>query len=96
MAILCDTCWLAIEKAKSEHEDPAPDDLLFTSHMFKEIIILGCFSAILQEAIYAIKFHNQPRLGRELGRRMALWRGEHLASIDYLLPVPLHSGRLRE
>ena len=96
MAILCDTCWLAIEKAKSEHEDPASYDLLFKSHMFKENIILGCFSGILQEAIYAIKFHNQPRLGRELGRRMALWRAEHLASIDYLLPVPLHPARLRE
>ena len=27
---------------------------------------------------------------------MALWRAEHLASIDYLLPVPLHPARLRE
>ena len=96
VAILCDTCWLAIEKAKSEHEDPALDDLLFKSHIFKENIILGCFSGILQEAIYALKFHNQPRLGHALGRRMALWRAEHLASIDYLLPVPLHTARLRE
>ena len=35
VAILCDTWWLAIEKAKSEHEDPISDDLLFKSHMFK-------------------------------------------------------------
>ena len=39
VAILCDTCWSAIEKVKSEHEDPASDDLLFKSHMFEENII---------------------------------------------------------
>ncbi len=96
VAILCAKCWLAIEKAKSEHENSMSDHLLCRSHIFKENIILGDFSGILQEAIYALKFHNQPRLGHELGRRMALWRAEHLASIDYLLPVPLHPARLRE
>jgi len=35
VATLCDTCWLAIEKAKNEHEDPTSDDLLFKSHTFK-------------------------------------------------------------
>jgi ComF family protein len=51
---------------------------------------------VLQQAIYALKFGNYARLGRELGRHMAHRRSGELAGVDYLLPVPLHPARMRE
>ena len=94
--ILCDSCWSEIEKIKDERLSPATSDIKYNYPIFNENIILGDFSGVLQEAIYALKFRNQPQLGQALGRHMALCLAERLAEIDYLLPVPLHPARLRE
>jgi ComF family protein len=54
-------------------------------------------STSIQELIYALKYHNKPSIGAELGREL----GEFLASqlltdYDALVPVPLHPARVRE
>ena len=43
-----------------------------------------------------LNFSNQVRLGRALGERMGECLAEQLASLDCLLPVPLHPARQRE
>jgi ComF family protein len=52
----------------------------------------------MQQAIHALKFDRNQRLGRELGRRLgrACWLQAELADIDLLVPVPLHPARQRE
>ncbi len=95
-ALLCAECWLAIEKARSTLASVNVAEPELADFKFIKNIILGEFSGVLQEAIYALKFRNQPQLGRELGRRMGVWRAESLAEVDYLLPVPLHPARMRE
>ena len=62
----------------------------------KRLSTLGPFSGALQQAIYALKFRNQVRLGRALGERMGQCLAEQLAPLDCLLPVPLHPARQRE
>ena len=59
---------------------------------------MGIFDGALQEAVHAVKFRRQQRLGRVLGRcfgRMADFQGS-FDQIDVLLPVPLHPSRQRE
>ena len=63
---------------------------------FEQIAVLGDFTGALQQAVYAVKFHNQPHLGRALGRRMGRCMAGELAPLDGLLPVPLHPARQRE
>jgi len=47
--------------------------------------------------IHNIKYHNQPRLGEELGRRMAIEIPiNELENIDLIMVVPLNSVKNRE
>ena len=42
----------------------------------EQIAVLGDFTGALQQAVYAVKFHNQPHSGRVLGGGWgAAWRG---------------------
>ena len=65
---------------------------------FERALILGPFQGALQRAVYATKFKQQKRLGRELGRRMgqAPVLIQELRQVDLLVPVPLHPARQRE
>lgn len=89
-ALLCGSCWAEIVP---RHPHPRNED---GGHAFERLIALGPFTGALQQAIYALKFRNQVRLGRALGERMGQCLAEQLAPLDCLLPVPLHSARLRE
>ncbi len=88
--LLCGSCWAEIVPRRfhpqTEHESDA----------FEQIVSLGPFTGVLQQAIYALKFRNQVRLGRALGERMGQCLTEQLAPLDCLLPVPLHPARQRE
>ena len=88
--LLCGPCWAEI--APSEPRPQAEDG----SRAFEKVVALGPFTGALQQAIYALKFRNQVRLGRALGERMGQCLAEQLAPLDCLLPVPLHPARLRE
>ena len=89
-ALLCGSCWteIASRRPRSQAEDGGLD--------FEKIVSLGPFTGALQQAIYALKFRNQVRLGRALGERMGECLAEQLAPLDCLLPVPLHPARQRE
>ncbi|MCE2450353.1 MAG: ComF family protein [Candidatus Latescibacteria bacterium] len=88
--LLCESCWAKIvpRRPHSRVEDGG--------RAFEKIVALGPFTGALQQAIYALKFRNQVRLGRELGERMGQRLAEQLAPLDCLLPVPLHPARQRE
>ena len=88
--LLCESCWAEI--VSSEPRPHAEDG----GHAFEKVVSLGPFTGALQQAIYALKFRNQVRLGRALGERMGQYLAEQLAPLDCLLPVPLHPARLRE
>ena len=88
--LLCGSCWAEIE---SHRPRPQTDD---GGREFEKVVALGPFTGALQQAIYALKFRNQVRLGRALGECMGRCLAEQLAPLDCLLPVPLHPARLRE
>lgn len=66
--------------------------------VFERAVVLGDFGEAIQQAVHALKFRQQARLGVELGRRMAEMPcfAAILSSVDVLVPVPLHSARQRE
>ncbi|MYA23167.1 MAG: ComF family protein [Gemmatimonadetes bacterium] len=88
--LLCGSCWAEIvpRRPHSRVEEGG--------RAFEKVVALGPFTGALQQAIYALKFRNQVRLGRALGERMGQCLAEELATLDCLLPVPLHPARLRE
>ena len=89
-ALLCGSCWVEIVP---RHLHSRVEDGGCT---FEKVVALGPFTGALQQAIYALKFRNQVRLGRALGERMGQCLAEQLAPLDCLLPVPLHPARQRE
>lgn len=89
-ALLCRSCWAAIEPRPPRPPAEAG------CRAFEKVVALGPFTGVLQQAIYALKFRNQVRLGRALGERMGQCLAEQLAPVDCLVPVPLHPARLRE
>ena len=89
-ALLCESCWADIVSQKMQ---ACPRE---SGGAFEKVVALGPFTGALQQAIYALKFRNQARLGRALGQRMGECLAEQLAPLDCLLPVPLHPARLRE
>ena len=89
-ALLCGSCWAEIVP---RHLPPRVED---GGCAFEKVVALGPFTGALQQAIYALKFRNQVRLGRALGERMGQCLAEQLAPLDCLLPVPLHPARQRE
>lgn len=89
-ALLCRSCWAAIEPRPPHPPAEAG------GRAFEKVVALGPFTGVLQQAIYALKFRNQVRLGRALGERMGQCLAEQLAPVNCLVPVPLHPARLRE
>ncbi len=51
----------------------------------------------INDIIHTVKYHNQPRLGEELGRRMAVEIPiDEMGTIDLITSVPLNSVKNRE
>lgn len=50
----------------------------------------------LQQAIWSLKYENMPQVATPLGRRLAQRVGSLKWNIDMIVPVPLHTTRLRE
>lgn len=52
---------------------------------------------VLQEILHRLKYHHQPQWGHFLGRAMgrALSQSPRFASVDALVPVPLHPHKMR-
>jgi ComF family protein len=50
----------------------------------------------LQQAIHALKYNNTPSLAQPLGERLAECLAQLNWSVDMIVPVPLHTSRIKE
>ena len=72
-------------------------DKLRFSDGIDEVYSAWYATGFINDMIHNIKYHNQPRLGEELGRRMAEEIPiDELGKIDIITAVPLNSVRNRE
>ncbi len=85
--LLCDTCISTIETRQVNYRSP----LTPYSH-----IVLGPHQGALQSAIHALKYENEPRVGQILGSWLAEIIADENMTFDWVIPVPLHTTRLRE
>jgi ComF family protein len=60
------------------------------------IAITGQHEDKLQKAIWSLKYENAPQLAAVLGQRLAQRLDKTDWTIDIIIPVPLHTNRLRE
>ena len=82
-------------------EGPAPHlcgDCLGGVHLFDRARATGFYRGLLREVIHRFKYGGQTFLARPLARILAASGKElvRLHNIDLIVPVPLHSKRLRQ
>lgn len=56
----------------------------------------GLYQGMLKNLLYQIKYQNNPRLARELGRRAGIWLAQQPHLPQVLTAVPLHLSRQKE
>jgi ComF family protein len=61
-----------------------------------QYVALGPHTGVLRSAIHALKYENERRVARLLGRWLGKAILDHNMTYDFVLPVPLHSHRLAE
>ena len=72
-------------------------DKLRFSDSIDEVYSAWYATGFINDMVHNIKYHNQPKLGEELGRRMAEEIPiDELGKIDIITAVPLNSVRNRE
>jgi len=54
------------------------------------------FEGVLREAVHRLKYHRCTALVEPLAELMTAYWAQHPMPVDVLVPVPLHSARLRE
>lgn len=86
-SLLCDYCLDLIQPA---------DTTVLPSPIFTDYTAVGQHKAPLQNAVIALKYENERRMGRVLGRLLADAVLEKEWQIDTIIPVPLHAARLAE
>lgn len=84
--LLCESCIEAIE----EPPPPPPADIL------DDFVAVGAHTTALRDALHALKYERERRMGEVLGRLLAEQVVEKEWQIDIIIPVPLHSQRLAE
>ena len=98
----CPRCSCPLEQTEDEEgvsggAGPCPNCASWEP-VFDRLLVLGPFEGPMQQAVHALKFKQNRRLGFELGRRAALCEdlaGE-LSALQALIPVPLYPARERE
>ncbi len=85
--LLCEHCIEAIE------EPPLPPS---PSGEIADFVAVGAHTTALREAIHALKYEGERRMGEALARLLAEKVLEKTWQIDIIIPVPLHSLRLAE
>ena len=90
---ICNRCFAKFEPTWLEDWI---DKLRFSDNI-DEVYSAWYATGFINDMIHNIKYHNQPKLGEELGRRMAEEIPiDELKKIDLLTVVPLNSVRNRE
>jgi len=64
--------------------------------LFERVIVGGLFEGALQEAIHRFKYRGQINLDLPLADLLLTELRHHPMSFDLILPVPLHTRRLRQ
>ena len=86
-ALLCEHC---IEAIQSPPSPPSP------SGEIAAFVAVGAHTTALRDALRALKYEGERRMGEVLGRLLAEKVIEKEWPIDMVIPVPLHSQRLAE
>jgi ComF family protein len=86
-SLLCDYCIDLILPA---------DTTILPSPTFTDYTAVGQHKGPLQNAVIALKYENERRMGSLLGRLLADAVLEKEWQIDTVIPVPLHAARLAE
>lgn len=90
---ICNHCFASFEQTWLEDWK----DKLKISVGIDEVYSAWFTTGVINDMIHNVKYHNQPKLGMELGRRMAQeFPIEELEQIDLITAVPLNSARIRE
>jgi ComF family protein len=89
-----DTVWCATCQAETEAQP-----LLDEKRLIPPLVTVGSTAwheGKLQAAVQALKYENGQSFALPLGRRMSAYLAEQDWKIDSILPVPLHTRRLKE
>jgi len=90
---ICKRCFLKFEPTWLEDWK----DKLRISEEIDEVYSAWFATGSINDIIHNIKYHDQPKLGMELGRRMSQeFPIEELSKIDVITAVPLNAARIRE
>lgn len=85
--LLCEHC---IETIEEPPPPPSRGDNL------ADFVAVGAHTTALRDALHALKYEGERRMGDVLGRLLAEKVLEKEWKIDIIIPVPLHSQRLAE
>jgi len=94
---LCPSCGRQFESSEALRHSPDHCclDCRKQTPFFDQAVSIGYFEGPLREAIHQFKYRPCRSLGVPLGR----WMAENLGAVravDLVIPVPLHSSRLRQ
>ncbi len=97
--LICTTCFSSFPETDS-HKNNA-----ITSHFVGKVAITYGFALYklrkkshLEQALFAMKYKNQPKIGEMLGKRYGhiLHQAPVMKAIDAIIATPLHHKRLKE
>jgi ComF family protein len=93
---LCPVCGMPFHA--DEGSNHLCGDCILSPKAFSVARAVGQYEATLLEAIHSFKYLGQAALGKILGKMMAehVYPHFHIPSFTLIMPVPLHTKRLRE
>lgn len=99
--ILCLTCFNQLPFTGLEQiKDNETDVRLYgkLAHLHAAPLLYFIEEGLVQQIMHELKYRNRPDIGRFLGRLIAhrYAHTEWFASIDVIIPVPLHRKKLRQ
>jgi len=94
--IICSNCWQNLPRIPLDTS--LKSSQTGKSIFFQQTLSIWKFEESLPDVIHLFKYKGYTKLALELGRSMAFacHRNQEYQAADLLLPVPLHSARLRE
>lgn len=99
--ILCTTCQVQLPRTDSHRSG----DTRVAEKFYGKVELASAHALLkfvkggpVQHTLHALKYRNQPEIGRWLGRQFGteLRRAGHYADVDLIVPLPLHRVKLRQ